>query len=121
MVLGFPLVILPSWVLTAWLGSGFAKSVAPLALLGASTIFATVNIVLAQYLFARGRPALLAAAQSGLAAVNLSLTIVLLLTVGEIWTAALATLVAEGVGAILVLPALARGTGDVHARASLPG
>ena len=110
-VLGFPLVILPSWVLTAWLGSGFGKSVAPLALLGAATLFATVNIVLAQYLFARGRPALLAVAQSSLAAVNLALTIGLLLTVREIWTAALATLVAEGVGAVLVLPALARGRG----------
>ena len=77
-LLGFPLIILPAWVLTAWLGSGFEASVAPLAMLGAAAIFTTTNGVLAQYLFARGRPALLALAQSGLAAANLALTIGLL-------------------------------------------
>jgi O-antigen/teichoic acid export membrane protein len=110
-LLGFPLVVLPSWILTAWLGAGFEESVTPLAILGAAVLFATTNSVLAQYLFARGRPALLAAAQSILAAVNLGLTITLLLTVGDIWTAALATLVAESIGAVLVLPLLARRSG----------
>ena len=110
-LLGFPLIILSSWILTAWLGSGFEQSVTSLALLGAAALFTTTNTVLSQYLFARGRPKLLALAQSGLAAANLALTIVLLLTVGEIWTAALATLAVEALGAILVLPLLARRRG----------
>ena len=59
-LLGFPLIILPAWVLTAWLGTGFDASVAPLALLGAAAVFTSTNVVLSQYLFARGRPALLA-------------------------------------------------------------
>ena len=54
---------------------------------------------------------MLAVAQSGLAAINLTATIVLLLTVGEIWTAALATLVVEALGTVLVLPLLARRRG----------
>ena len=110
-LLGFPLIILSSWILTAWLGSGFEQSVTSLALLGAAALFTTTNAVLSQYLFARGRPALLAIAQSGLAATNLTLTIVLLLTVGEIWTAALATLAVEALGAVLLLPLLARRRG----------
>ena len=110
-LLGFPLVLLPSWILTAWLGAGFGASAAPLALLGAAVIFATTNTVLAQYLFARGKPALLALAQSGLAAANLALTLTLLLTVGAIWTAALATLLVEAIGSIIVLPLVARRRG----------
>jgi O-antigen/teichoic acid export membrane protein len=110
-LLGLPLVILPSWILTAWLGSDFAASVAPLALLGAAVAFTQPSNVLSQYLFARGRPALLALAQSSLAVTNLGLTTILLLTVGDIWVAALATLAVEGVGAIVVLPLLARRRG----------
>ena len=78
-LLGFPLVILPAWVLTAWLGSGFESSVVPLALLGAAATFTTTNAVLSQYLFAHGRAAMLAIAQSLLAAANLGLTIALLI------------------------------------------
>jgi O-antigen/teichoic acid export membrane protein len=115
-LLGFPLVILPAWILTAWLGNGFGASVAPLVLLGAAATFTTTNGVLSQYLFARGRPKLLAIAQSGLAAANLGLTIGLLLVTGDIWAAALATLVVEAISAILVLPYLARKRG-VSARA----
>lgn len=110
-LLGFPLVILPAWVLTAWLGAGFGASVAPLALLGAAAVFTTTNFVLSQYLFARGRPALLAVAQSCLAAANLALTIGLLLATGDIWAAALATLVVEAISAVIVLPLLARRRG----------
>jgi len=110
-LLGFPLIILPSWILTAWVGAGFAGSIAPLALLGLAVAFTTTNSVLSQYLFARGRPALLAVAQSSLAIANLVLTTTLLLTVGEIWVAALATLVVEAIGAALVLPLLARRRG----------
>ena len=55
-LLGFPLIILSSWILTAWLGSGFEQSVVPLALLGAAALFTSTNSVLSQYLFARGRP-----------------------------------------------------------------
>ena len=110
-LLSFPLIILPSWILTAWLGDGFEASVAPLALLGATVVFSSSNAILAQYLFARGRPGLLATAQSAIGAVNLGLTISLLLTVGAIWTAAFATLVAEAVSAIVVLPLLARQLG----------
>jgi O-antigen/teichoic acid export membrane protein len=115
-LLGFPLVILPAWVLTAWLGSGFRASVVPLALLGAAATFSATNTVLSQYLFARGRPKMLALAQSTLAAANLGLTIGLLLATGDIWAAALATLVVEAISAILVLPYLARRRG-VSARA----
>ena len=110
-LLGFPLVILPAWILTAWLGSGFGASVAPLALLGAAATFTATNVVLSQYLFARGKPALLALAQAGLAAANLGLTIGLLLATGDIWAAALATLVVEAIGAVVVLPLLARRRG----------
>jgi O-antigen/teichoic acid export membrane protein len=110
-LLGFPLIVLPSWVLTAWLGSGFEGSASSLALLGAAALFTTTNSVLVLYLFARGRPALLAIAQSTLGAVNLGLTIGLLLTVGAIWTAAFATLVVEALGAVVVLPLLARRRG----------
>lgn len=110
-LLGFPLIILSSWILTAWLGSGFEQSVVPLALLGAAAVFTSTNSVLSQYLFARGRPVMLALAQSALAATNLTLTIVLLLTVGQIWTAALATLGVEALATILVLPLLARRRG----------
>lgn len=111
LLLGLPLVVLPSWVITAWLGSGFAASVVPLALLGVAVAFALPNAVLSQFLFARGRPMQLAIAQAALATTNLALTAALLLTVGKIWVAALATLVVEGIGAMLVLPLLARRAG----------
>ncbi len=110
-LLALPLVILPSWILAAWLGSGFGSSVAPLALLGLAVFFTQPNAVLSQYLFARGFPGQLAVAQSGLAVANLALTVGLLLVVGEIWVAALATLVVEGIGAVFVLPALVRRRG----------
>ena len=115
-LLGFPLMILPAWVLAAWLGPGFGASVAPLALLGAAATFTTTNAVLSQYLFARGRPARLAVAQSSLAAANLGLTIGLLLVTGDIWAAALATLVVEALSAVVVLPLLARRRGGVSLR-----
>jgi O-antigen/teichoic acid export membrane protein len=110
-LLGVPLVLLPAWVLNAWLGTGFAASVVPLALLGAAALFTPTSAVLSQYLFARGKPRLLALAQSALAATNLTLTTVLLLSVGEIWVAALTTLVVEAIGATIVLPLLARRRG----------
>ena len=55
-LLSFPLVILPHWIINAWLGSGFEASVVPLALLGIAVSFTQVNAVVAQFLFARGRP-----------------------------------------------------------------
>jgi O-antigen/teichoic acid export membrane protein len=110
-LLALPLVVLPSWILTAWLGSGFAASVVPLALLGLAVFFTQPNAVLSQYLFARGLPAQLAVAQAGLAVANLALTVLLLRSVGEIWVAALSTLVLEGVGAMFVLPFLVRRQG----------
>jgi O-antigen/teichoic acid export membrane protein len=106
-LLALPLVVLPSWILTAWLGPGFGASIVPLALLGLAVFFTQPNAVLSQYLFARGLPGQLAIAQAGLAVANLALTIGLLLSVGEIWVAALATLVVEGIGATFVLPFLA--------------
>lgn len=110
-LLAMPLIILPSWILTAWLGAGFEASVVPLALLGLAVFFTQPNAVLSQFLFAGGRPAQLAASQSVLSVVNLGLTVALLLAVGDIWVAALATLVAEGIGAAIVLPLLARRRG----------
>lgn len=110
-LLAFPLFVLPSWTLTAWLGSGFQASVVPLALLGLAVLFTQPNAVLSQYLFAGGRPAQLALAQGSLSILNLGLTVALLLTIGDIWVAAFATLVAEGIGAMVVLPLLARRRG----------
>ena len=121
LLLALPLVVLPSWVITAWLGSGFEASVVPLALLGLAVAFAQPNAVLSQFLFARGRPVQLAIAQASLATVNLTLTACLLLTVGEIWVAALATLVVEALGAVFVLPlSLPRGP-ESRSAASRPG
>lgn len=111
LLLSVPLVVLPSWILTAWLGEGFESSAVPLALLGLAVAFTLPNGVLSQFLFARGRPVRLAIAQSTLATANLSLTAGLLLGVGEIWVAALATLAVESIGAMLVLPLLARRAG----------
>ncbi len=108
LLLSVPLFVLPSWILTAWLGGGFEESVVPLALLGLAVVFTQPNAVLSQFLFARGRPVQLAIAQTTLATANLALTAGLLLSVGEIWVAALATLVVEGIGAVLVMPVLAR-------------
>ena len=106
LLLALPLIVLPSWVITAWLGSDFEKSIVPLALLGLAVAFTQPNAVMSQFLFARGRPAQLAVAQAALATTNLGLTAVLLLAVDEIWVAAVATLVVEAIGAILVLPVL---------------
>ena len=106
-LLALPLVVLPSWILTAWLGAGFQTSVVPLALLGLAVFFTQPNAVLSQFLFAGGRPAQLAVSQGSTAALNLGLTIALLLTIGDIWVAAFATLVAEGIAAVVVLPLLA--------------
>lgn len=110
-LLSLPLVLLPDWVIGAWLGPDFGASVAPLALLGAAVWFVQPNVIVSQFLFARGRPRGLAAAQASLSALNLGLTATLLLTVREVWVAALATLVVEGVGAVAVMPALARRRG----------
>ncbi len=110
-LLSFPLVLLPHWIVNAWLGSGFEESVVPLALLGIAVSFTQLNAVVAQFLFARGQPRGLAVSQASLAALNLAMTATLLLTIGEIWVAALATVVAEGIGAMIVMPVLARRRG----------
>ena len=111
-LLAFPLVILSSWILTAWLGSGFEDSVVPLALLGVAALFTQTNAVLSQYLFARGRPR---AARDGAGRrsprpISLSPP-PCSSSSGEIWVAALATLVVEAIGAMLVLPLLVRRVG----------
>ena len=49
--------------------------------------------------------------RGSLAGLNLALTALLLVVVGEIWVAALATVVVEGIGAIVVMPILARRRG----------
>jgi O-antigen/teichoic acid export membrane protein len=107
-LLCFPLVFLPHWVIGAWLGDGFETSVVPLALLGVALLFTQPSAVITQFLFARGRPEGLVVAQASLAGLNLALTTLLLLAVREIWVAALATLLVEGLGAVVVMPLLAR-------------
>ncbi len=107
-LLCFPLIVLPHWVIGAWLGRGFETSVVPLALLGVAVLFTQPNAVISQFLFARGRPEGLAIAQASLAGLNLALTATLLITVREIWVAALATVIVEGIGATVVMPALVR-------------
>jgi O-antigen/teichoic acid export membrane protein len=114
-LLALPMVVLPAWVLHAWLGSGFSASIAPLALLGATVPFTVITSVLGQFLIARGRPSLLAVSQIALAVANLALTILLLLETREIWTAAFATLVVQIAGALLLLPLLARREGMPYA------
>ncbi len=110
-LVSFPLVILPHWIVNAWLGSSFEASVVPLTLLGIAVSFTQPNAVVAQFLFARGQPRGLAISQASLAALNLIVTATLLVTVGEIWVAALATVVVEAIGATIVMPALARRRG----------
>jgi O-antigen/teichoic acid export membrane protein len=110
-LLALPMIILPAWVLTAWLGSGFSASIAPLVLLGATVPFTVITSVLGQFLIARGRPSLLAVSQIALAVANLTLTIALLVDTREIWTAAFATLVVQAVGGLFLLPLLAQREG----------
>jgi O-antigen/teichoic acid export membrane protein len=110
-LLSFPLVVLPDWILTAWLGSGFESSVIPLVLLGIAVAFTQPNAVIAQFLFARGRPRGLALSQAFVAGLNLAITAILLITVREIWVAAFATVLVEGIGATIVFPMLARRRG----------
>ena len=62
------------------------------------------NAVLSQYLFARGFPGRLAAAQAGLAIGNLALTAGLLIVVRTDRSQALATLLIEAIGAVFVFP-----------------
>ena len=106
-LLGFPLVILPVVGAHRLARVRLRASVVPLALLGAAATFTTTNASSSQYLFARGRPALLAIAQSASRPRTSALTIGLLLVTGDIWAAALATLVVEAISA--------------HPRASLSG
>ncbi len=104
-----PLLLLPSWVITAWLGSGFGSTVAPLVLLAATLYFSQPVSVMAQYVLGRGRPGQLARVQSGFGIANVIATLSLLAAFRSIWVAALATLVFEGlVGAIALPLVLAR-------------
>jgi O-antigen/teichoic acid export membrane protein len=106
-----PLLLLPDWVLKAWLGGGFEASRAPLMLLAATLLFVQPTAVMSQYLLGRGRPRPLAAVQIAFGLVNLAVTAVALAVVGTIWSAALATLVLEGLAAAIALPLLVRRSG----------
>jgi O-antigen/teichoic acid export membrane protein len=101
-----PLLVLPDWIFAAWLGDDFEESALVLALLAAALLFGQPARVLAQYLLARGRPRGLAFSQFGLGVANLVLTTTLLLTVGEIWVAAAATLVFEAASGAVAIPLL---------------
>jgi membrane protein EpsK len=102
-----PLLLLPDWIFAAWLGDDFADSAPVLVLLAAALLVGQPARVLAQYLLARGRPRGLAFTQLGLGIANLAVTTTLLLTVGEIWVAALSTLAFEAVGGAVAIPLLA--------------
>jgi hypothetical protein len=73
-------------------------------LLAASLFFTQPTTVMAQYLLGRGRPRALALIQVPFGLVNLGATAILLVVVGRIWVAPLATLVLEGAVAVLALP-----------------
>jgi O-antigen/teichoic acid export membrane protein len=101
-----PLLVVPAWVIGAWLPGRWDASVAPLVLLAATLYFTQPIMVMSQFLLGRGRPRPLAFVQISFGIVNLVATLVLLLAIGRVWAAALATLVLEvGVGAI-ALPLL---------------
>ena len=99
-----PLLLLPSWVIEAWLGSGFRSSVAPLVLLAATLYFSAATSIMAQFLLGRGRPGELARVQSTFGIANVIATVALLTAFRSIWLAALATLVLEGLVGAVALP-----------------
>jgi O-antigen/teichoic acid export membrane protein len=110
-----PLLLLPGWVLRAWLGGGFDASRAPLILLAATLLFVQPTAVMSQYLLGRGRPRPLAVVQIVFGLVNLAVTALVLWVAGTIWSAALATLVLEGIVAAVALPLLLRTSGIAYA------
>jgi O-antigen/teichoic acid export membrane protein len=101
-----PLLLLPSWVIGAWLGDGFGGSGVPLMLLAATLYFSQSSSIMGQFLLGRGRPRPLAVVQSIFGVANVVGTIVLLEVVGQVWVAAAATLSLEAVVGALVLPRL---------------
>jgi O-antigen/teichoic acid export membrane protein len=101
-----PLLLLPSWVIGAWLGDGFGGSTAPLVLLAATLYFSQSSSVMAQFLLGRGRPRPLAIVQSIFGAANVVGTVVVLEIVRDVWVAALTTLSLEAIVATLILPRL---------------
>jgi O-antigen/teichoic acid export membrane protein len=114
-LVGAPLLLLPGWVLAAWLGGGFEESETTLMLLAATLLFVQPTAVMSQYLLGRGRPRPLAAVQIAFGLVNVAVTAAALAVVGTIWSAALATLVLEGVAAVVALPLLIRASGVPYA------
>ena len=115
LVVGLPFVFLPDLLLEAWIGDadGFdvGRSAPVLGLLGGTLVLYQPVYVLTQYLVARGRQRPLARALLAVVAVNLALSVALAETVG-LWGVALATVVTEGIAALVVIPLLVgRGTG----------
>lgn len=108
LLVSLPLAVLPDRFLAAWLPDGdFDDSVAVLALLMASLVFAQPGYMLTQFLVARGRHGGIAVVRIAAVSVNLILSIVLASLVG-IWGVALATLVTEAVATAVVTPLLVR-------------
>lgn len=106
LLVSLPLAILPDRFLAAWLPAGdFDESVAVLALLMASLVFAQPGYMLTQFLVARGTHGRIAVVRIVAVAVNLALSIVLASWVG-IWGVALSTLVTEAVATVVVTPLL---------------
>jgi O-antigen/teichoic acid export membrane protein len=99
-----PLLLVPSWVIEAWLGPGFRSSVAPLVLLAATLYFSQATSIMAQFLLGRGRPGDLARVQSVFGIANVIATLALLAAFRSIWVAALATLLLEGLVGAVALP-----------------
>jgi O-antigen/teichoic acid export membrane protein len=108
LLFSLPLAVLPDRFLAAWLPEGdFGESVAVLAILMVSLVFAQPGYMLTQFLVARGRHGGIAVVRIAAVTVNLVLSIALASLVG-IWGVALATLVTEAVASAVVTPLLVR-------------
>jgi O-antigen/teichoic acid export membrane protein len=94
LVLALPLLLIPSHLITAWLGDGYGDSAPVLALLAVVVLVHQPVWLLTQYLIARGRQQEIARLLVAGSAANVVLSIVLASTVGT-WGVALATLVTE--------------------------
>lgn len=108
LLFSLPLAVLPDRFLAAWLPEGdFGESVAVLAILMVSLLFAQPGYMLTQFLVARGRHGGIAVVRIAAVTVNLILSIALASLVG-IWGVAVATLLTEAVASAVVTPLLVR-------------
>jgi O-antigen/teichoic acid export membrane protein len=107
-VLALPLILVPDFLIEAWIGPGFEESVPALALLGVAVVVHQPVNVLSQFFIAQARQRALAWIALARGVANVLLSVVLALAVG-LWGVALATVVTEAVAAVVLVPLAARG------------